>query len=541
MTEAWRRAAVAGLLWTLVLVAGLWPTVSSMVMIWWQSGTFNHAFAVPVIVAWLVWRSRADWQGLSPRVEWRWLLPAALLGMVLAVSEAALVNAPAHTAWVALWLTGVPLLLGSAVLRAWRFPVAYAFFMVPLGEFLLPQMMEWTADFTVAAVRASGVPVYREGLDFVIPSGHWSVVEACSGIRYLVASVCIGVLYAHLTYQSARKRWIFIAASVAVPLVANWLRAYLIVMLGHFSDNRLAAGVDHLIYGWVFFGLVIGALFWMGGRWADLPSASASMPGPEPTSVPKAGGSGTPLLPIATVRPASLALAVVAASVVGVAPSAGLTLSATREVQRAEVRGLNPTPGDDGACRLATEGADEHAAWQGTAPEGPDGTPAMPLWLRMEAWHWTDRSHRVAVGAPLPPSPDSAYKRSRRGPALSLPTQEWPVEWWTQASGPAVRMRGESRDRATDTGRRLVVQWLRIDGQWMTSGTEARWAVARSRLSGRAGAVQSWVVCTDLAPGQAPQAALASLQHLVQQVVQPPEPSPIQTADHLVRPSERNP
>jgi EpsI family protein len=64
-----------------------------------------------------------------------------------------------------------------------------------------------------------------------------------------------------------------------VPVLANWMRAYIIVMLGHLSGNKLAAGVDHLIYGWVFFGVVIMLMFVIGARWAEpdkvlLPQAS---------------------------------------------------------------------------------------------------------------------------------------------------------------------------------------------------------------------------------------------------------------------------
>jgi EpsI family protein len=40
-------------------------------------------------------------------------------------------------------------------------------------------------------------------------------------------------------------------------------------MLGHLSDNRIATGVDHLVYGWVFFGVIILGLFFIGARWAD--------------------------------------------------------------------------------------------------------------------------------------------------------------------------------------------------------------------------------------------------------------------------------
>ena len=82
------------------------------------------------------------------------------------------------------------------------FPLGFLFFAVPIGDFMLPQLMEWTADFTVLALRLSGVPVYREGLQFIIPSGAWSVVEACSGIRYMIASVTVGCLFAYLSYRA---------------------------------------------------------------------------------------------------------------------------------------------------------------------------------------------------------------------------------------------------------------------------------------------------------------------------------------------------
>ena len=78
---------------------------------------------------------------------------------------------------------------------------------------MMPKLMEWTAWFTVLALRASGIPVYQEGLQFVIPSGNWSVVEACSGIRYIIASVTVGTLFAYLNYVTLRRRLIFIAIS----------------------------------------------------------------------------------------------------------------------------------------------------------------------------------------------------------------------------------------------------------------------------------------------------------------------------------------
>jgi exosortase A len=185
------------------------------------------------------------------------------------LGELAGVNAATQLALVALLVLSVPLVFGLALARALTFPLLFLFFAVPIGEFMVPYMMNWTADFAATAVRLSGIPIYREGLQFVIPSGTWSVVEACSGVRYLIASFMVGTLFAYLNFQSTKRRAIFMVASLLMPILANWVRAYLIVMIGHLSSNRLAAGVDHIIYGWVFFGLVIGAMFMVGSRYAE--------------------------------------------------------------------------------------------------------------------------------------------------------------------------------------------------------------------------------------------------------------------------------
>ena len=284
---AWRRPALAlGLLMLGILLLYL-DTGITMVGIWSRSDTFAHAFLVPPISAWLIWRGRDRLVGLSPRPALIWLVPLALAALVWFLGDLVSVNAVTQFTLVFMLVVSVPLVLGWPATRAMLFPLLFLFFCVPVGEFLLPMLMEATADFTVAALRFSGIPVYREGLQFVIPSGHWSVVEACSGVRYLIASLMVGSLFAYLNYQSMGRRLIFVGVSIVVPILANWIRAYIIVMLGHLSNNRIATGVDHLVYGWVFFGVVITIMFMIGARWAEpdralvprdptLPAASAS-------------------------------------------------------------------------------------------------------------------------------------------------------------------------------------------------------------------------------------------------------------------------
>lgn len=269
MAEMWRQAFTALILllaWILFLYR---DTGVAMVTIWARSETFNHAFLVPPIVLWLVWRRRQFITAQAPQPALSIFLLVVCAAFAWLLGDLVVVNAITQLALVALLVLAVPAVLGWSITRLIIFPLGFLFFAVPIGEFVMPKFMEWTANFTVFALRLSGIPVYREGLQFVIPSGNWSVVEACSGVRYLIASLTVGTLFAYLNYQSSKRRVLFLFVSILVPIVANWMRAYLIVMMGHFSNNKLAAGVDHLIYGWLFFGIVIMLMFIIGARWAE--------------------------------------------------------------------------------------------------------------------------------------------------------------------------------------------------------------------------------------------------------------------------------
>lgn len=267
--DRWRTHALllAGLLLLLLLLYR--QTAIGMVEIWSRNNTFAHGYLVLPLALWMVWRKRVDVLAQTPRVMPWMLVPLALLSAAWMLAELVAVNALAQFAFVGMIICAVPLVLGTAVSRQIVFPLAFLLFAVPFGEFMLDPMMNWTADFVVAALRFSGIPVYREGLYFAIPSGNWSVIDECSGVRYLIASFMVGTLFAYLNYRSWGKRALFMLVAFLLPIVANWLRAYIIVMMGHLSNNRLATGVDHLLYGWIFFGIVIFLMFMIGMRWAD--------------------------------------------------------------------------------------------------------------------------------------------------------------------------------------------------------------------------------------------------------------------------------
>ncbi len=299
--QGWRTSLPVFVLLLACTIGLYFDTAQTIVTLWIRSDTFTHGFLVPPIVLWLVWRRRQTIALIPPRpglLAWPLVAGAAFAWLL---GDLATVNALMQWAFVFLVVLLVPAVLGWAVAWSIAFPLSFLFFAVPFGEFAMPQLMEWTADFTVLALRLTGIPVFREGLQFVIPSGNWSVVEACSGVRYLIASLTVGTLFAYLNYQSTSRRVLFIIVSLLVPVVANWLRAYLIVLLGHLSGNKLAAGVDHLIYGWVFFGVVIMLMFMVGAHWSEPESEAV-----EPATL-RTGGIQTVSLPFTGITAIAMA------------------------------------------------------------------------------------------------------------------------------------------------------------------------------------------------------------------------------------------
>ena len=273
----WRTASFVAVLALFTLLLVYWQTYASIVSIWMRSDTFAHGFFIVPISLYLIWLRRQRLAAIQPRpAPWVVLL---LAGLVFGWFAADLVDVMVVKQLMAvamipavLWL-----LLGAPAVRAIAFPLAYLIFAVPMGENLVPVLQDITAAFSVKALQLTGMPVHWEGRFIHIPSGSFEVAEACSGVRYLIASVALGVLYAYISYQALWRRLVFILLAIVVPIIANGLRAYGIIMLAHHSNYKYAVGADHLIYGWIFFGLVMLLLFW-GGRFLAEREPGSSAP-----------------------------------------------------------------------------------------------------------------------------------------------------------------------------------------------------------------------------------------------------------------------
>ncbi|HNU10156.1 MAG TPA: exosortase A [Rubrivivax sp.] len=481
---SWRVALPTVVLVLLAIGVAFRDTVLVMTGIWWRSDTFAHCMLVLPISLWLVWRKRDRLAALNPSPQPWMLLAMVVTAGAWLLAELAVVNAAAQFAFVTMLILAVPAVLGIAVARAIMFPLLFLYFAVPFGEFMLPAMMEWTADFTVAALRLSGIPVFREGQNFAIPSGNWSVIDECSGVRYVMASFLVGSLFAYLNYRSYLKRAVFMGVSLLLPVVANWIRAYMIVMLAHLSGNRIAVGVDHILYGWVFFGLIVFAMFMIGMRWADA-DAAREAGSPAPPGIGSAAATRT----VATG---------VAAVVIGIAPHLAVAAMERAEASAGPVTlelpaRLGPAwqADDAGPIEYRSQVLNPSAeAWRTYA--GPAGKVGLQL-----AYFRHQSTERKLVSS-------QHQLTSMRDERWSLPTYQ---DRELRLGDRELAMRSANvLERAQGLQRKQLVIWRLywIDGQFVASDVRAKWAGMVSRLSGAGdeGALLT-VYAEQAAPGEA--------------------------------------
>ena len=249
-----------------------WSTWTDMERVWSSSATYNHCYLIIPIALYLFYRSKQPPQ-LSETPSARWLIVPAMTVVLMqalwllgfAADLALLMHAAAViTLQALLWL-----LLGNSNSYRHRFAIFYLIFLIPFGEELSPFLQNITADHTVMLLQAVNIPVFREGLFLATPVGMLEVAEACSGLRFLIAALAISVLFAYLHYNSMWKQLVFVIVMAFLSVLANGVRAFMLVYIGEKSGMKYGFGADHFVYGWLFFGLVLMAGFWVGARFAD--------------------------------------------------------------------------------------------------------------------------------------------------------------------------------------------------------------------------------------------------------------------------------
>lgn len=267
--DPWVRSGAVYALLAALCSLIMFDAVATIYQIAMTSNTFGHILLIPFVIAWLVWNRLPELKLITPSFA---PLAGILLlgtGFLWLLGKAADIQLAQQLAYVASLQVLVFVVFGRKGLHALAFPTFFMLFLVPFGEEFVPMLQDVTAHFVVSGLNFLGIPVYTDGVFLQTPSGDFEVAEACSGIRFMVSTFALGCLFSVLCFKSARRRVLVVLLSLMIPIVANGIRAFGIVYIAYLTDNQVAVGVDHIIYGWIFFAIVTILLIVVGLTFSD--------------------------------------------------------------------------------------------------------------------------------------------------------------------------------------------------------------------------------------------------------------------------------
>jgi len=247
---------------------------------WLGTEDYSHGIFVPFISGYLAWQCRHRLSQVSKEKSW-WGLGVIAVGLILyAVGELSTLFVMLH---VSLWVVLVGLaiaLLGVRGARTIAFPLGYLLTAVPLPMFLYAnlssQLQLWSSSLGVGCLQLVGVMAFREGNVIDLGPVQLQVVEACSGIRYLLPLTSLALLCAYLFQDKMWKRVVLVLSSIPISILINGFRIGMIGVLVELYGKGAAEGFYHLFEGWVIFMVSLALLILEMGL---LGKIRASIPG----------------------------------------------------------------------------------------------------------------------------------------------------------------------------------------------------------------------------------------------------------------------
>jgi len=245
------------------LLAGLvgWlyrPVLVALVRQWWDEPDYSHGFLIPLIAAYLVWERwpRLRSQPATPALAGLGVLVGGVGLFVLANMAAELFVMRASLLIV---LVGLILYLrGRAHLGVLAFPLVFLLLMIPppaivFNAITFPLQL-FAAGAATASLQLLDVPVLREGNIITLANTKLEVVEACSGVRSLLALVALATTFAYFTQAGVWRRALLVVSAVPIAIAANATRVAGTGLLAHFFGEEIAQGFFHSFSGLLVFG-----------------------------------------------------------------------------------------------------------------------------------------------------------------------------------------------------------------------------------------------------------------------------------------------
>jgi len=231
---------------------------------WWKREDYNYCYLVPFVVVYLLWEKREKLLNVSASPTWWGLIPFVFGVSLYWLGE---LGGEFYTIYISSWfvLMGICLAhLGWRKLKIILFPMAFIITMFPPPNFVFNnislRMKLLSSKIGVDMIQLYGMSAYRQGNIIDLGFTQLQVVDACSGLRYLIPLIVLGLLLAYFFKASLWKRILLVISTIPISIFVNSLRIASVGILYQFWGPAVAEGFFHDFSGWLIFMVSLGIL-----------------------------------------------------------------------------------------------------------------------------------------------------------------------------------------------------------------------------------------------------------------------------------------
>ncbi|MFZ2397692.1 MAG: VPLPA-CTERM-specific exosortase XrtD [Smithella sp.] len=248
----------------MLLAVLYYPSYDWLISNDWAREDYNYCYLIPFVILYLIWEKKRQWFN-EPSIPSRGgllvMLPAILLFWFGELAG------EIFSSYISSWLLIVGLLwlhTGWHKIRVMAFPLFVSLFLFPLPHFINTKLTFnlklISSEIGVKMIQLLGMSAYREGNIIDLGFTQLQVVDACSGLRYLIPLFLMGVLVAYFYRAALWKRLIIAFSAIPLSIITNSLRISLTAILYPSLGPAAAEGFFHDFSGWAIFMISLAVL-----------------------------------------------------------------------------------------------------------------------------------------------------------------------------------------------------------------------------------------------------------------------------------------
>jgi exosortase len=251
----------------ILFFAVYYQALQILVTKWASSDEYSHAFLVVPIISYIIWGKRKFFSNNSADYSSPGLL---LIISSLACYLFALLTHVNTIILLSMFLTIVGILLYFSGIKAFKefaTPLLLSLLLIPIPEQLyisltFPLQLK-VSEISEIIIRMFSVPMLREGNVVNIPKMSFEVIEACSGLRSMIALLTLSVIMGSFSVKNFSSKLILVVVSIPLAILVNIIRVVSMILLYHFFGLDLGQGMLHTLSGLLVFLLAIIILFFL--------------------------------------------------------------------------------------------------------------------------------------------------------------------------------------------------------------------------------------------------------------------------------------